>query len=45
VVGKMLARLIAKDLNGIELTWVVTKTLAKLLALDPNGTTCKLDIV
>jgi hypothetical protein len=44
VVGKMLARLMARDLNGIELTWVVAKTLARLLAMDPNGTKCKLDI-
>jgi hypothetical protein len=41
----MLARLIARDLNGIELIWVVGKTLAILLAMDPNGTICKLDIM
>jgi hypothetical protein len=40
----MLARLITRDLNVIELVWVVAKTLARLLAMDPNGTTCKLDI-
>ena len=45
MIGKMLARLIARDLNGIELIWVVGKTLARLLAMDPNRTTCKLDIV
>ena len=44
MVRKMLARLIARDLNGIELIWVIAKTLARLLAMDPNETTCKLDI-
>lgn len=45
MVGKTLARLLARDLNRIELIWVVGMALARLLAMNPNGTICNLGIM